>query len=126
MPAEVELGIDELLPCGGAKLLEPGDLHLHERLERKVGQCRPAPKAERLAQELRAPVSVAAVRSLRDEALEAMQIDLFRLDVDDLAGVMRAHELRAEDLAELRDQVLERADRRLRRAPRPKLLDQTV
>ena len=86
----------------------------------------PRQSAERLAQQLRASLRVPALRRLRHEALETMQVDLFGSDVQDVAGVLRAHELATERLAEIRDQVLERADRRLRRASGPELLDQAV
>ena len=50
--AELELGVDQLLAGSRAKLFEPSHLDVYEGLEREVGQRRPAPEAECLAQEL--------------------------------------------------------------------------
>ncbi len=126
MPAQLELGVDQLLARRCPQLLESRDLDARERLEREVGERRPAPEAERLAQELRAPLGVSALGRLRHEPLEAVQIDLLGLDVQHVARLPSAHEIAAERLAQVRDQVLERPDRRLRRLPRPQLLDQAV
>ena len=55
-----------------------------------------------------------------------MQIDLLGLDVQDVAGLPSAHEVTAECLAQIRDQVLEGADRSFGRLCRPQLFDQAV
>ena len=54
------------------------------------------------------------------------QIDLLGLDVQDVARLPSAHEIAAESLPQVRDQVLNRPDRRPGRLPRPQLLDQAV
>jgi hypothetical protein len=46
--AELELCFEQLLPRGGAKLFEAGDLRLRERLEGEVGERWPPPESERL------------------------------------------------------------------------------
>ena len=48
-----EVGLDAQLERGQPLLLEPRDLGLRERLERQVGERRPAPQRERLAQQPR-------------------------------------------------------------------------
>src|SRR5213076_1345690 len=63
---ELELGLDQLLVGGGAELLEASDLDARERFEGEIGQGRPAPETKRLAQELCAPLGIAALRRLCD------------------------------------------------------------
>ena len=55
-----------------------------------------------------------------------MQIDLLGLDVQDVARLPSAHEIAAQSLAQIRDQVLNRPDRGPGRLPRPQLFDQAV
>ena len=52
-----QIGVDPLLERRQPQLLETGDLGLRERLVGEVGERRPAPKRERLAQLLRPPLS---------------------------------------------------------------------
>ena len=52
--AEREVGVDTLLERAEPQLLEPRDLGLGERLVGEVGERRPAPQRERLAELLRA------------------------------------------------------------------------
>ena len=47
--AELDLGLEPVLERGQPQLVEPGDLVLEERLEREVGERRPAPERERVA-----------------------------------------------------------------------------
>ena len=101
MATEVELDVDERLPRRRPELFEPGYLHLHERLEGEVGQSGAAPEPEGLAQELRAPLRIPALRRLRHEALETMQVDLLGPDFQDVAGGLGAHELATQRLAEI-------------------------
>jgi hypothetical protein len=70
--AKLELGVDQFLAGSRAKLFEPGHLDVYEGLEREVGQGRPAPEAECLAQELCTPLCISTLRRLRDESLEAV------------------------------------------------------
>jgi hypothetical protein len=44
--SELEVGFDASLQSDEAKLFEPEDLRLHERLVREVGERGPAPEAE--------------------------------------------------------------------------------
>ena len=48
--AQCEVGVDALLDDDGSQLLEARDLRLRERLVDEVGERRPAPERERLAQ----------------------------------------------------------------------------
>ena len=49
VPAELDLGLQPILERGQPELVEPGDLVLEERLEREIGERRPAPERERVA-----------------------------------------------------------------------------
>ena len=48
--AQRQIGLDAILDRGGAQVLQARDLGRRERLERHVGQRRPAPLLERRAQ----------------------------------------------------------------------------
>jgi hypothetical protein len=52
MTAHLEFGVDQLFARGRVKFLDSCHLDAHEGLEREVGQRRPTPEAECLAQEL--------------------------------------------------------------------------
>jgi len=95
---ELELGLDQLLVGGRAELLETSDLDARERFEGEIGQGRPPPETERLAQEICAPLGIAALRRLRDEPLESAQIDLLRRNVEDVAGLARLEDVAPERL----------------------------
>ena len=77
--AERQVGVDALLQRRGVALLEPGDLGLRERLVRDVGQSRPAPQRERLAQP-RGGVGGSLARerlaALVHEPLETLHVEL--------------------------------------------------
>ena len=84
---------DALFQRGEAQLLEPGDLSLRERLERDIGQRRPAPQSERIVEQAprRRFVAFDASRPRRpDERLEAPRVDRVRLDHEPIA---RGHRL---------------------------------
>ena len=57
--AEREVGLDPLLERRQPQVLEPAALGLGERLVRELGERRPAPERERLAQHRRGPFRVA-------------------------------------------------------------------
>ena len=68
--AEREVGLDPLLERRQPELLEPAGLDPRERLLAELGQRRPAPEGERLAQQARRAAGVGVAR-LGDEPLEA-------------------------------------------------------
>jgi hypothetical protein len=60
------------------------------------------------------------------EELEAAQVELAAVHVEEIAGRPRDERLGPERLAELRDEVLERGRRRSRRVLAPQVVDQAV
>jgi hypothetical protein len=80
LPTRGEVGLEAILARREAQLVEARDLRLSEGLVGKIGQRRPAPERERLAQERRrlrrvAPGERAA--SLVAQTLEATEVELF-------------------------------------------------
>ncbi len=75
MPAAGEVGVEAALQRDQPQIVEPRDLRLRERLVGEVGERRPAPQGERVAQRRRGR---AVVRALRpgDEPLEARDVEL--------------------------------------------------
>ena len=116
MAAQLELGVDEIRLGGRAQLLEPRHLEPGEGLVGEVGERRPAPQPERLAQLRRASVRVLSPR-LGDEPLEAAEVRLLGRRLEHVAGIAGDDHFRAERLAELRDVVLKCVLGRRRRLP---------
>ena len=125
MAAQLELGVDEIRLGRRAQLLEPRHLEPGEGLVGEVGERRPAPQPERLAQLRRASVRVLSP-PLGDEPLEAAEVRLLGRCLEHVAGIARDDHVRAERLAELRDVVLEGVLGRRRRLSGPELLDQLI
>src|SRR5262249_56843039 len=116
--AELEIGVDPLLEREYAQLLEARDLICRERFVREVRKRRAAPEAERLVQRLRvAPL---------EKPLEALEVELAGLDLDGVAGGSRDDPLCAEELAQLRDVVLDRVASGAGRLSAPQLVDQAI
>ena len=63
---------------------------------------------------------------MRDEPLEAPQVERVRLDLDQVAGRTGDEDVRREHLAEVRDVRLEDVDRCLGRLLAPELVDQAI
>ena len=134
MPAEGEIGLDPALERGQAQLLEPLDRRLRERLVGEVGERWPAPESEGLTQCLgRRGGLPGAERALArlDERLERVQVELARLDAEQVAvsardqvGVRRAAVL--ERSAQLQDVVLDDLRGRRRRPLAPELVDDPI
>ena len=97
-----EIGVDALLHHGQAPLLEPLRLLIRERLVEDVGEGRAAPELERLAQ-----------RTARHQSLEAVEVELTRLDDEQVAGSAPQDATCAQHPAQPRHVAVER----LRRAP---------
>src|SRR5215207_6200190 len=76
-------------------LLEPSDLALRKRLVRELGERRAAPQSERLAQQLqralRRTVGERAA-ALLQQTLEAVQVELARLDANRIATATSDHD----------------------------------
>ena len=113
VPSVCEVELDPLLHAGEAKLLEAGDLGLGEALVGEVRQRVSAPQLERFS---RLPAVA--------QELEAAEIELVRLEPQQVAARLRLQALAAEHLPQLRDVDLQRLSRRLRRLLVPEGFDQ--
>ena len=125
VPPERELRVDELLPRRELQLLEPRDLRARERLERQIGERRPAEERQRIPQLLGA-LGRWSVSALHDLPLEAHGVDLLGREVERIAGGQRRNRLAAELLSQLRHVVLERVGRSAGRLLPPEVLDESV
>jgi hypothetical protein len=130
--AERQVGVDALLQRRKVSLLEPRDLGLRERLVRNVGQGRPAPHGERLAQAGggvdRPPVRERLATLVR-EPLEPVYIELAVPHLERVAVVPRLQPLPGavlECAAQLADVVLENLRRGGRRRLAPQGVDQPL
>ena len=123
--AELELGIDPLLERVEPLLLEAADLVLGERLGRELDERGPPPAGERLAQLRRTLLRLPSSR-LRDEPLEALEVEPSGLHMDHIAGGLPLEHVRAEQPADRVHLVLQRCARRARRLLTPELVDQVV
>ena len=87
--SERQVGLDPVLERREVQLLESHDGRLGERLVREVGKSRAAPEAQRLAKTACCAPGITrrgSSSSVRDESLEAVQIQLVGLELDDVAG----------------------------------------
>src|SRR5581483_5641005 len=123
--ADRELRLRALLDEREMELLEARDLLLRERLVPELGQRLASPEGERVVEQRRAPYGFARPSGV-DEAPDAREVELVRVEPDDVARRARLDRVRAERLPQLRDEVLERRDRGRRRIAFPQRLDQTV
>jgi hypothetical protein len=126
VPAEREVGFDALLEGGHPELVEAQDLRLDERLVGEVGKCGAAPEGESVSQKSRRDLR-RGVTCSREKALELLQIELVRPDLDHVARFLRSDRLAwGKRLAQTRDVVLERVGGAARRLRSPELVDQPV
>ena len=87
-----EVGLDARLDGGQTLLLQPRDLGLRERLEGELGERRPAPQRQRLAQSGRRVLGLSGgqrLASVLDELLEALRVELTRAHAQAVAGARR-------------------------------------
>jgi hypothetical protein len=120
-----EIGVDPLLERGDPHLLHPRDLGLGESLVREVGERRPAPQRERLAERRRRLLRTRA-GGVRDEPLKAGDVELRRLELDRVAGRAGDEPAVAELLAEPRDVDVDALCDRRRRRLAPQLVDEPL
>ena len=128
MAPEREVGLDPLLERHGAQLLEPSDLGLRERLVEEVGERRPAPERERLAERALGGSGIPALErrpSVLREAGEAVEVDALGCELELVARRAR-RDHGPERLAELRDVDLDRVRGGLGRVAGPERLDEPV
>ncbi len=130
MPPEREICFDPLFETPETALLEPGGLGRSERLEGQVGERRPSPERESLAESLggcRAVAGCPQPASVCVEPLETVDIELPLFQVQDVsvpAGLEAA--VCAERLAELRDVALHDVPCGRGSVRAPELIDQAV
>ena len=92
MAAERELGVDPLLDRRQAELLEPLDLDAHERLELEIRErppCHSASAARNDAAAAAASPRRKRLAAVAGEPLEVLQVELARLDAQQVAGCAR-------------------------------------
>ena len=120
-----KVGVDPLLKHRQPQLVELPDLGLGERLVREVGERRAAPEGECGAQLVRRPHGLRSPR-LPAQPLEHREVELLRLDVQDVAGRARGQPLGAELAPQPHDVDLDALRRRGGRRLSPQLGDQPV
>ena len=107
VPSQLEIRVDPLADGDEPQLVEATDLRLREVLEGELGQSRPAPEGERAGESLAALLGRQPPR-VGERALEAVRVDLFRVHPQHVPGRLRDKNVRADLLAQLRDEVVER------------------
>ncbi len=125
MTARLEVRLDPAFDRGEAKLLEPGNVGLREGLEGEVREGGPPPERQGGPQ-LRASVLRFERARLVHGGAESVDVDRARRDVEAITRCARLQHLRAEQLAELRDEVLERCKGGPRRLLSPDRVEQPV
>ena len=106
----------------GAKTRQLG---AREGLERKLRERIAAPEAERLPQQV-GPLGRFELLGRGDQALEPSEVEQFRIDGEDVARRPGEQELGPDQFAEVRDRVLERRGRGLRRSLAPEPVHEPV
>ena len=121
----VEIRVDPFLEGAEARLLQPRDLALRERLVGEVDERRAAPQPQRCAEQLRRLVGRPS-GCVRDEPLKPARVEPFGLDPNEVAGRARDEHAVAKHLPKLRDVPLDHLHRRRRRLPAPEFLGEDV
>ena len=129
MTAELELGLDSILGRRRPQFLEPDRLGPRKRDVGAVGERRATPQSERLPERLRRLRRLAGAEvgsGLIDGPLEPVRVQLVGLDDEEVTGAPGDEDVRLDQLAQLRDAVLDHLHGRRRRVALPELVDQTV
>ena len=127
--AACEVGVDPLLDSEQTALFELLDRTRGDRLVLQVRQCRAAPDRERVAQDLRRLARVSAraeLARLLYERLEAVEIELARLDTQQVPRRLADDALGAQQGPKARDVAVERSARRVGRTLAPDRFYQSV
>jgi hypothetical protein len=127
--SERQVGLDPGLERRQAKLLEPRDVELRERVERELGQRRAAPQRQRPAQRLARPPGLAGgqrLASLLGEPVEHLGVERAGRQGQDVPRRDRGDGVVPERLSELRDVALQHGGHRRRRVRSPEGVDQPV
>ena len=119
MAAECEVRLDAQLERGEPCSVKAVNLRLRGRIVGEIRKRLPAPQGEGLGQQTARPSGVRSFR-LGDQLLEAQQVDLIRVDSDQVARFLGDdHRAVAEQLSQLRDMELKRVRRVARRSGGP-------
>jgi hypothetical protein len=127
--AEGELGVAQQLDRAQAQLLEPAALGVRNRLGDEVGEARPAPERERLTEPGRSfgrATGGDLTLPTGDEPLEPLEVELARLQADQVAAAARLDPAGAEDLAQPVDVDLQGLHGGGRRLLSPERIDEFV
>ena len=120
-----QLGVDALLQHGEPEIGEPAGLPRRGPEQRRVGERRPAEQRERLSQQRRRLLRLPGRAGTRDERLEALEVELARLERDRVPRGARDDPIvRPERAPQPRDVDLQRLRRRRRRVLAPQHVDQ--
>ena len=130
VPAEREVCLDAPLQGREPLLLQPCDLGLRERLERQVGQSRPAPQTERLPKH-RSGILGPCLRQRTlppfEQPLEPVGVELARRHAQPVARRgAHHHRVIAERLAQPRHMHLNSSNRGWRSIVPPQRRDKTL
>ena len=129
MAAQGEVGLDPLLEGSQTQLLEASDLALCERLGREVRKRRSSPKGKCGPQRLRCTFGLALgeeLSTLPEQALETAEVELLRLEREQVPMPARLQTPVPERLAELRDVDVDAVEGARGRAFLPERVDQAV
>ena len=121
----LEIGRDPVFEHAEPQILEPVDLGLREVLELRVGERGTAPERQRLSQQPRS-LGWLGVPRLAGQPLEAEEVELTAVELEHVARRPRVQKARAQQLAELRDRVLERGRCGARWVLTPELVDEAL
>ena len=120
-----EIGVKPPLDRDEPQLLQPGERALGERLVGEVGQRRPSPQRERLAQRLGREPRV-GVSGLGQQRLEPCEIDLGRVGLQHVPGLARDDPVLAELAAQAGDVHMDALGDRGRWRLAPQVVDQAL
>jgi len=123
---ELEIDLDPVEQSREPQLVQPLGLAGCEALETKVGERRPAPELERLAQALGLERRLLRRPSLGDEAVELERVELAVLHPCEVPRGAGDEPRGPEELAQPRDVALHELVRASRRLIAPQLVDETL
>ena len=130
--SEREIGLDPVFESRQSQLLEPRDLILRELVIGEIRERRSPPERKAVAEQpgrARHLTPGEHLARLRASALEALRVELSRLEPEDVPGSNRLEgltRLRPKPLTHLGDACLQRVGRLARRLGAPHRFDQPV
>jgi hypothetical protein len=123
--AKLEVGVDSVLDRRQPQLLEAPDLVLRKRLVLELGQGRPSPECECTTERV-GTVFGRQRACVGDEPLEAGEVELRRIDGEEIPRRSRDDDVVTESLAEGGNGVLERGRGRGRRLLAPEVVHEAI